>query len=184
MSTFYYLISSLPSISLWEKPEIDSETFLSSCKEWLNDKEIELLKDVNLLPAEESTHKIATVTRWYNWETCLRNRIARLRSGKLDIDHTQYLQEEHDFFSESDRIVQEAMIADNPLEKEKMLDEQRWNFLNSLEAGHSFDLELLCVYKLKLKLCEKWLDRITEKGKDNFDKALNTLYKEDMLKID
>ena len=183
MSTFYYIQSTLPSISLWEKPEIDIDTFLSRCSDWLTDKEMKLLKTADIIPAEKLLHKNATVIKWNNWETCLRNRIAKNRSPKIDIDAVQYLKEEKDFFSESERIVQDAIAADTPLEKEKILDEQRWNYLTNLEAGHSFDIDLLCIYKLKLQLCAKWFSRVTDKGKDNFEKALDVLYKEEMLDI-
>ena len=183
MSKFYYLISTLPAISLWEKPEIDVKSFLSSCREWLCEKDMKTLEEVHILPPKKSNSTLLTIIKWYNWETCLRNRIARYRSSKLDIDLAPFLHEECDFFSESDRIVQEATASDNPLDKEKALDEQRWIYLNSLEAGHIFNLDLLCIYKLKLQLCEKWLDRVTEKGKDNFNKTLDELYTKDLLKI-
>jgi hypothetical protein len=183
MSTLYYIQSSLPAISLWEKPEIDIETFLSRCSDWLNQKETEILTSANIAPTANQEHGNITITKWNNWETCLRNRIAKYRSNKLNIDATVYLKEEKDYFSELDRIVQEAMAAPNPYEKEKMLDEQRWHYLTSLEARHFFDIDLLCIYKIKLQLCEKWLNRNKDNGRDNFEKALDDLYKNNMLKI-
>ena len=183
MSTFYYLISSLPSISLWEMPEINTDRLFDICDEWLSVKEMEVLKQVELSPNENIRKHIPTLVKWYNWETCLRNRLARHRSGKIDIDYTPYLREEHDYYSEIERIAQEAIAADTPLEKEKFLDEQRWSYLTNLEAGHIFNFDLVCIYKLKLMLCEKWLARDTERGKQNFDKALNELYKREMLEI-
>ncbi|MCF7790647.1 MAG: DUF2764 domain-containing protein [Victivallales bacterium] len=183
MSKFYYLISSLPSIYLWDELEVDMDTFLLNCEEWLTVNEMEILKETDVQPKKSPNHSITTTERWYNWETCLRNRLVRHRSTKLDLDQTLYLREEYDYFSEVDRVVQEALSAETPLQKEKVLDEQRWVFLNSLEACHIFDLDLLCIYKLKLQLCEKWLHRTTDRGKNNFEKALNELYKGDILEI-
>ena len=184
MSTFYYLISTLPSLTLWEKPEINLESFLTVCSELLDEKEMQILDEVDTLPVVNPLHKNKTIDKWYKWETCLRNRIARSRSSSIDADCTPYLQEEKDYFPETDRIVQEAFGADTPLHKEKILDEGRWNRLIELESGHIFDIELVCIYKLKLLLSKKWDNRTEEKGKENLETALTELYKEDFLKID
>lgn len=186
MSTLYYLISSLPTLSLWEKPEIDLNSFLELCKDQLDINEYNAVKEIEFLPSEdlEKQHKNLSLKKWYNWETCLRNKVAKLRTNNTDKDCTSYLHEEKDYFPEIERISQEAMGADNPLDKEKILDNGRWERLCELESGHIFDIDLVFIYKLKLFICEKWLTRQEDAGRENLDKALDELYKEDLLSID
>lgn len=184
MSIFYYIIASLPTLYLFEKQELDMVSFLEICKDQLDIKEYNAVKEIGLLPLEERHYSNSTLQKWYNWETCLRNKIARLRTTGNEKDCTPYLHSEKDYFPEIDRIVQEALGTENPLQKEKMLDIGRWERLSELESGHIFDIELIFIYKLKLLLCEKWIHRKEEAGKENLDKVLEELYKENILNID
>ena len=173
---YYYLISSLPMLALGEKIPMTSEEFLSNCSDWVSKSKYKQLCDVSLNPDTDQNPKNKTVIGWYNWETCLRNRIAKTRSTKLEKDISKYTKEERDAFSEIDRGIQESFAADNPKLREKILDELRWKEIDNLESGHLFDLGKLCIYKLRLMLCEKWLDREYEKGQSNLDKALKIFY--------
>jgi hypothetical protein len=58
------------------------------------------------------------------------------------------------------------------LESERYLDQEKWNFLDSLAAGHYFDRDFLIVYGLKLAVLEKWERVRTADKKALLDKAL------------
>ena len=51
------------------------------------------------------------------------------------------------------------------LEAEKILDQARWEFLESLSFGHYFDFDLLLGYLLKLKILERW-DKVQRADKE------------------
>jgi len=176
MSSYYYLISSLPMPVLGEKQPQSLDSFMDSCSNWVSASEYRELKNISLIPDHEKVSKNFIVNQWKNWDTCLRNSVSKTRSGALNRDATPFLQEERNAFSEIERGVQESFSAENPMLKEKTIDELRWRELDNLEAGHLFDFSKLCIYKLRLMLCAKWLTRETEKGERNLDAVLLKFY--------
>ena len=177
MAVFYYLISSLPMLSLEDKPKISSKDFLASCVDSLSANQFSEIRNLSLLPPEnldDITNPV--IKEWFDWETCLRNALAKLRSRDTNMDADSVLRNEKDFYSEIAKGVQEAMGRSNPIEKEECLDQMRWNKLSSLEVGHNFDYAILCIYRIKLMLCEKRLHWDKVKGNENFDKIVDSIY--------
>jgi len=177
MAVFYYLISSLPMLSYDETPKITSEKFIESCEDSLSSNDFSELRNIQLVPpADYSFFSNKEVRKWYDWDTSLRNALVRLRAGKVAFESEGDLRTEGDFFSEINKGVQEAMSRTSPLEKEEYLDQMRWARLTDLESGHNYDFSVLCLYRLKLMLCEKrehW-DRVH--GNENFDKIIDNIY--------
>ena len=171
MAQFYYLISSLPMLTLDEKPSIDSAKFLDSCNGFVLPEELETLSDLALHPSDSNSCNV--IEEWSNWETLLRNQLVLKRAKQ---GSEKYLHEEHDTFSEIVKGVQEAYLKADPLEREDYLDQLRWTRLEDLEVGHEFDFRKLCIYKIKLMLCEKRINRSREKGSENYDDIINTIY--------
>ncbi len=178
MKEYYYLISSLPTLSLDDtssKPKITVSEFDQLCFETIANDEYKLIEQISLAPKSAmiegdddgafltNAHSEANVDRnvtiaWYKWEMCLRNSIAKKRALR-NRDLSDLLQTEYDFFSEIERCVQNAYSSTNPLERENLFDNLRWNFLNELENNHQFDFGFLCVYKIKLLLVSKRFHR-------------------------
>lgn len=178
MSAYYYLVSSLPMLMMGETAPISLENFMESCKDWLSDKELDQLTKLDLTPTETAPFDSdSSAGKWNQWETSLRNRIAKHRASSLNKDADHYTQPEKDVFSEIERIVQEAYSV-NPLEREKIFDKNRWQQLDNLEAGHEFDFDKLCIYKIKLMLNEKWKHRKTEQGVENLNTILQQINEE------
>ena len=171
MAQFYYLISSLPMLSLDETPSIDSAKFLDSCDGFVLPEELETLTELALHPSDPPSDNI--LEEWSNWETLLRNQLVLKRSKQ---GGEKYLHEENGTFSEILKGVQEAYLKADPLEREDYLDQLRWARLEDLEVGHEFDFRKLCIYKIKLMLCEKRMNRGKEKGSTNYDDIINTIY--------
>lgn len=177
MANYYYLVSSLPSLELEERPFLSLDKFIESCADWLDDADLKLLDLVSLVPDEQCCCPTdSAVCRWNQWETCFRNKVAKVRGSKLNKDISEFVRHEDDFFSEIDRFAQDATAAKNPLEAEKLMDQSRWKALDNLEACHEFDIDKLCVYKLKLMLCEKWTQRDQTIGRENFGKIVDAVY--------
>jgi len=176
MSSYYYLISSLSMPVLGEKLPQTLESFMDSCSNWLPDSEYRELEKISLIPDYERLSKNKLVNQWKNWETCLRNRFAKIRSDNLQKNASTFLQEEKDVFSEIDKGVQEAYSAENPMLKEKALDKLRWKELDNMESGNKFNLAILCIYKLRLMLSEKWIARESEQGERNLEATLLKFY--------
>jgi hypothetical protein len=166
-------------LSPGEQPMLSSEDFLASCKDALSASEFDILENLALLPSERNTTcKTSAVEDWYVWETCLRNALVHMRTKGKAADSEKFIRPELDFFSEIEKGVQEAFGKPTPLEMENALDKLRWSRLDEMEVGHVFDFTKLCVYKLKLMLCEKLNLLDKEKGSENFDNIINHIYGE------
>lgn len=176
---YYYLVSSLPVLKRDEAPFYSLAAFMGLCSDWITELEYLLLDKLNLVPVSlsESGFPYSSVAaEWYKWEICLRNRIARARSGILGREAGAFVLETEENFTEIDKLVQEVFLIADPLEREKALDNIRWYKAEELEFGHDFDFAKLCVYKIKLMLREKWTERVKEKGVKNLNDIINNVY--------
>jgi hypothetical protein len=177
MAVFYYLISSLPMLSVEEKPRISSKEFLASCVDFLSANQFSEIRNLRLIPPENFDNLSSQVIKeWFDWETCLRNSLAKSRGRETSIDVTHVIRGEKDFYSEINKGIQDAMGRSNPIEKEEVLDRMRWEKLCSLEVGHNFDYANLCIYRMKLLLCEKRIHWDKVKGNENFDRIVDSIY--------
>jgi len=176
MAGYYYLISSLPALMADGEPVINLTEFMDQCGEWLSDGEMKELSSLGLVPvnAAEAARLSSASLAWNDWETCLRNAIARHR-GAAGQDLEASLRYELDCYGEIESGVQEAWSQSDPLERERVLYRLRWRFLDDLEGGHNFDFALIVVYKLKLMLREKWVELNTAAGKNNFTATLEQI---------
>lgn len=172
MAEYYYLVSSLPMLMPDMEPLISSQEFMEQCSDWLNAGEMNTLETLRLIPEVASDDACGTVPAlWNDWETNLRNRLAKNRADTgQDAEGVQ--REEQQVYGEIEQGVMEACNQNDPQEKEKTLDNLRWSFLNDLEGAHQFDFDTLCVYKLKLLLREKWTPRTVSTGRAKFDEIV------------
>jgi len=175
MLSYYYIISSLPTQFLGRKPSITSAELLNNNLNSIPSSHHCLLKKITLNPSAEIMSINSTLEKWYFWEIALRNALAKKRGLILKRDSSKYLHREPDVFSNIAKYVHDAFAAQNPMDKERILDAARWNELDTLEWNHTFDIEKLLIYKLKLLLCEKWIDR--EKGITKLDNCIDSIYK-------
>ncbi|HBC87426.1 MAG TPA: hypothetical protein DCZ94_10765 [Lentisphaeria bacterium] len=171
---YYYLLSSLPLLRKGEQPPITSEYLLSSCSQMLGPKTADWLMQVKLFPEKENPFgKSSAVNKWYIWEKELRNRLAKFRALRLEREYGNG--ENGNSIADIDRSIEEILSTSNPLEREKLLDALRWRALDGFEFGHDFDFDLLCIYRIKLLLLEKWIGREQRKGLENLDAIVNKL---------
>ena len=154
-------------LSFASRPPFSLEEFFAKCKGLIPEIEIELLrnacyKEVSFLNATAT----GILGKWANFEIGLRNELARARARRKKVDVLKFIRlpdapEAH--------IVHLAMIAyrsTSILEAEKILDQARWNFLESLSFGHYFDFDFLLVYLLKLQILERW-DKVHKADKEH-----------------
>lgn len=178
---YYFLVSSLPMLKRDETPFYSLPAFMGLCADWITEHEYSILEKLELVPvsiSESGFPASSVAAEWYRWEICLRNRIAKARSGVLGRDAGAFMLEAEDEFTEIDKAVQEVFLLTDPLEREKALDGIRWYKAEELEFGHDFDFAKLCVYKIKLMLREKWTERLKEKGVKNLNDIINNVYAE------
>jgi hypothetical protein len=124
----------------------------------------------NILPAK------ALICQYAKWEIALRNSIAAIRASKWrNGEIGANVRPDAIYESETDTIAKAAYSAANPLERERILDEARWNKLDDLARlnhFHGFTYDAVCAYGLKLQIAEKWISRTKEAAIANLDKAV------------
>ncbi|MCX5667918.1 MAG: DUF2764 family protein [Candidatus Omnitrophica bacterium] len=148
MTGYYvYLISSLPMLHFGTKPPFSMEKFFSVCAELISAADLEALK--SSLNGEGEG-------RYHDFETTLRNELVKIRAQRKHLDASRFLRGD----GYADQWISHAAAGAyrNPsvIGAEKMLDLDRWRFLDELSMGHYFDIEILMIYARKLSILERW----------------------------
>jgi len=162
-------------LSLGEAPAISSEKFLESIGERLLAAEAAELRNLSLSPGDDVSG-IDSIQGWNTWETSMRNAILRMRVKGASALLERYERDGGGFLMDTEAAARAAFSKSDPLEREKLLDEARWAFCDDLELGHEFDIVKLAAYRLKLLLCEKRLILSVEKGGENYDAVVDSVY--------
>ena len=90
----------------------------------------------------------------------------RARAARRKADPLKFLRLPDKPQIEINHVALAAYRNTSILEAEKILDQARWDFLDSLGLGHYFDFDYLLIYGLKLKMLERW-DRIQNAEREN-----------------
>lgn len=164
-----FLVSQLPGLRLGEKPFYGSDAFLALCRPHLDPGPFAALAAVSLLTGPAVACE--TERRWRDFDVYLRNRVAEWRAGRAGADVERWRRPETDVFPSSQREMEEALGAAQPLARERALDTLRWRHLDNLVTGHEFDFDALVNYRLRLLLVEKWAALDAGRGRE----LINTL---------
>ncbi|MDD1661737.1 MAG: DUF2764 domain-containing protein [Methanomicrobiales archaeon] len=157
MAEFYtYLIASLPMLHPGMKPPFSFERFLEMCRGFMPEKDYQLLSSLpqpEQYPGDGRSHP--TVRRWVEFDSVLRNELARIRAARRHLEPAAYLRpEDYNGPSLAPGITAATLQASIP-DAEKALDEMRWKALEELATGHYFDLPFLVTYAYKLLILER-----------------------------
>ncbi|MDO8535630.1 MAG: DUF2764 family protein [Candidatus Omnitrophota bacterium] len=148
MSGYYvYLISSLPMLHFGGKPPFGMGRFFSICAELISPRDLEELK---------GSLKDTGAGKYNDFETALRNELVKVRAQHKHLDASKFLRSDGYADQWVTHIAVGAYRNPSVIEREKMLDQERWKFLDELSIGHYFDLELLMIYARKLSILERW----------------------------
>ncbi len=148
MSGYYiYLISSLPMLYFGAKPPFSTEKFFSICAEFISAEDLEKLK---------SSLKDEAESGYHDFETTLRNELVKIRAQRKHLDASKFLRRDGYADQWISHIAAGACRNPSVINAEKMLDLDRWSFLDELSIGHYFDIEVLMVYARKLSILERW----------------------------
>jgi len=177
---YYYLVASLPYLQLEQPMPLSGEKFLELCADWVTEEKIEYMRELSLVPPLNDEPKKPqmsdSVSLWHRWESAFRGKIGRYRAARLGREPEAAGLPENSNFSEFERFIPEAFAIANPLERTRFLDTLRWRRLDDLEFGHSFDFDILCIYRLRQLLLEKIAERNKDKGYRNLDSVVGKLH--------
>lgn len=164
MSSYYYLISSLPMLRSDGAMPISYERFLSWCEGSVSGEKLERLKT---LTADSS--KGPLLREWAAFYGVLSKELTYQRSVKLGRPAEPPAERD----SDAVRVVNAALNAKNPLEAENMLLALEFDKLDSLLSMHYFDDYVLNGYALKLRLLERKCAFEKERGRKEFKRLFD-----------
>lgn len=173
---YYYLVASLPAVSLDTKPPISRDDFLRSCQGVLSASDFREVTLVLENRESEATHP--NLRRWRDRETQLRNALAKWRAAKSSIDPTQFQKPHNGFDVALEHGVADAMSRANPLEREQALDNLRWRIADDLALEAPFGMPAIFSFLIKLRLAERrhgWND---DNARQAFEALLEKIMQE------
>lgn len=158
MAAYYtYLISSLPALSFFNKMPFNLEELLVKCTGLIPEPEIKILRHIGDADAHSwNPGSGQTLKKWVIFEVALRNELVRARASRQKADPLKFIRLPDFPDMQISHTALAAYRSTSILEGERILDEARWNFLESLSLGHYFDFDILLIYALKLKILERW----------------------------
>jgi hypothetical protein len=168
---YYFLVASLPTLSLGAPSRFTPRQFLDRCAGQVSAAHYRMLAELELFQAPSAKTGLTLLDRWYARERALRSTLAVARAKCLKVEAAAYLRN-----VQQDRVLaalaERLLTLDSPLAADEALDRLRWRFLEELAFGHYFDLETLVIYGLKLKILER---------RTRFDTATGTALLDRML---
>jgi len=171
----YFFTASLPEIQFGNEPPVSTAGFDAEACNWLSAAECRKLSCITLpdRPGDIPADLPAVYRDFFRFEIALRAKIAKRRADRLGA--AAEIPEADEFYSEIDRAIAAATAAEDPAEREDIIDRARWEYLEELDTTHFFDFDHLCLYRLKLQIVEKRQFRLAEAGKKNFAAALEAV---------
>ena len=169
---YYYVITSLPYLSLSEGPHIRRNDFLASCKNYLKRTDFDMLETVSLFDVEGNDVTPGVIRRFFRWERGIRNVLVRLRAKSTGLEPDEFIRDEIVDHSQA-LLAEEAFNANSPLVAEEILNKARWRYLDELEFGHYFDIERLVVYFVKLQILERISSFDAEEGRERLNAIIS-----------
>lgn len=157
MDKYYYFVAQLPLLIFGQECYASKQYFLEQAKKWLPEKDFATISGVNLndFYLRDGDNKV--LAKYKNFEKKLREEIVAFRKNE---------NRGRTFLPNLKLNLEEG----TPLEIEKALLLLRWKFIEFLEEGHFFDLEILIVYFLKIQILERLFTFNRDKGTVVFDK--------------
>jgi len=173
MPAYYtYLISSLPMLNFPALAPFSLEVFFSKCKNLIPEDEFKILRSICCQNSYAlNVYGNLSLKQWVNFEITLRNELARVRAARVKIDPAKFLRLPDVPQAQISHVALAAYRCTAILEAEHILDQARWNFLDTLSLGHYFDFDYLLVYALKLQILERW-DKIQKADKEHLLNAV------------
>lgn len=176
---YFALKSSLPYLKFGESPILSREKFLEYCEAFLEEDTLAFFRELSpefsgsKLPEENSAE-----AKFFHFETALRNALVSMRAKKKGIKAEAFLREEAGKGGEDmSHLLSLLQSAAHPMERERLLDKARWDFLEELELDHYADLDALYIYCRKLLILEKWDAYKNGNAEENLNKTVSTVEK-------
>ena len=164
MASYYYLISSLPSLRTDAPMPMSYDAFLEQCRDSVNDNVYSVLSKMTL-----SSDKGPLLSKWGKFYQQMMRELSKRRREKLGKPFSREVEADQ----ATRDCIERVMSADNPLTAEKLMLDAQFAYLDSLVAMHYFDDYVLYGYAVKLKLLERRDVFEKDKGSAEFERLFS-----------
>jgi hypothetical protein len=159
---YAYLVASLPRLELGRSLPLSAEEFLFACAGVLQRDHYE---DVRAIVEDRPADvRAAEGRRHLDTEIQLRNAVARIRSRRAGAEAAAASRPHAGFDVRVEEAAARAMAAEDPLERELVLDRHRWALLDELASLPAFGVQAVLAYAFQLLLVRKWASLSEELG--------------------
>ncbi len=170
---YYFLVSSLPYLLKDSNVQLTVNKFEELCRELLTINDLDIIEKCKLNNFNFNKKDNLTFSKWQLWEINLRNELLKLRAQKKGVQTDKYFVSCENIIEVND-IAKNAFNQASPIDAENMLDNERWDLLDSMEVGNYFNIDKLVLYSLKLQLLEKKAAYNKAQGTEEFNKLKQT----------
>lgn len=189
--SYYYFAATLPSLQMDGALPFSFSSFKQLCQVHLSPAHALHVSTLESLKPEKTAHPF--VRSWLEQEARIRHAVARHRAERRKLDPAAHLRQEMPHDSLTEKAVAEAFDTENPLARERALDEFRWQQLCERAGYDIFSLTSILAYGLKLRIVERWSnmneangrvraeDIIEQRSKDSAGHAPNRTSKTERL---
>lgn len=165
----YYLMASLPALSLEGPMPIAPDALRAACAAQLDEGDNEIAAAV--IEGRDTPAQHPFLARRQEWETQLRNAVARHRAARLKVDPSPHIRPVLGFDVYIEKGVADAVAKPDPLHRELALDQLRWRLIDESAGFNPFTFEALLAYALKLRMIMRWSELQVQRGQAAFDAA-------------
>ena len=103
------------------------------------------------------------------------NGAAEIRAARHGVDPRGFTEAHHHFDVWTKQNVADAFAKSTPLEREYVLDQTRWRWLDELALEDPYGFAAVAAHALKLRLMTRWARLDEETGRRTLDQTLETL---------
>ncbi len=150
--SYWYLVASLPTLRLGEKPPMDAAAFRAACAGHLPEEEITAVEAV----LENREPVAGAASNLWNGEIQLRDAVVRIRAKNRGTDAARFIRPHEGFSVSIEKMVTDAFTRPNPLEREMELDRVRWMLAEDLALTDSFGFPAILAFAAKVRMAERW----------------------------
>ncbi len=178
MSAHYYLMAQLPTLTRDAPAQIDYARFRELASRFLAPDDLAVLRALSLEPPRDPELTGSEILdAWFSFERSLRLSLARARADSLGRDFPETGEDESNVYAalEGAEIARAATAIENPLEAERFLFRERFDFIGNIGSLHGFDREAVFAYGLSLLLKERESRFSPETGRAAYVEAYNAI---------
>ena len=167
MNAYYYLISSLPTLSFkdGETVPFTRESFLEAIKGFVPERDYKAIENI----FDGKSVKRGFIKEYNRLSSSIERALMYYRAKRLSIDDEKYA-DISGIDSDILSMAEKAVSNENPYESELEVFGIYWKALDNLQLNHFGDFLSLAVYALKLKLLFRKTSFNKQKGEEEAER--------------